>query len=72
MHQVDLLRPRRRSRTRGWLRGLATLAAVLFLPLFLLLAVGPLVFFMLPVALISIPFILLSAPLSCIKSPLQR
>jgi hypothetical protein len=57
MHQDDVIRLDPRRRSRGWLRIFATTAAVLLLPPFLLLAVVPMLLFMLPIALIGIPFI---------------
>ena len=44
-------------RSRGVLRVIATIATVVLLPPFLILAVAPMLLLMLPVALIGIPFI---------------
>jgi hypothetical protein len=46
------------GRSRGMLRLLATIATVLLLPPFILLAVLPMMLFLVPVALIGIPFII--------------
>lgn len=45
------------SRSRGPLRVLATIATVLLLPPFLVLAIAPMLLLLAPVALIGIPFI---------------
>jgi hypothetical protein len=55
MRERELTGLRRR---RGVLRVMATVATILLLPPFLLLAVVPMLLFSLPIALIGLPFIL--------------
>jgi hypothetical protein len=50
--------PRRLERWRPLLRVLATVATVLLLPPFLLLAVAPMLLMLVPVALVAIPFLI--------------
>jgi hypothetical protein len=63
------------NRSRGWLRTIATLATVLLLPPFVVLAVAPMLLLLAPVALIGIPFIIpamLSGSLAARSEDLQR
>jgi hypothetical protein len=72
MNQFEV---RHAGRTRTLVRVTATLATVLLLPPFLLLAVLPMMLFLVPVAIVGIPFIvpaLLSVSFAARTEEIQR
>lgn len=63
------------TRSRSWLRVIATIAAVLLVPPFVVLAIAPMLLLLVPVALIGIPFIvpaMLSGSLAAREEDIQR